>query len=147
MSVQKALITRLKAGLAPHVGPRVLPGFVSDKVRLGLHRSGNAYTTVHRMGTPGLHHMGGAAGLVVRARFQIDHRAPTTAKRDAMAEAARLATDGFRGEVEGVDIRVISMEQKGIDMIEAPKSKQERPIYRSTQEVAIGYAETAAAFS
>ena len=127
------------------VGSRIYQDFAQRSALERLYKHGESYITFQQTSNVGGHSTL-TADVTTRLGFQVDVWAPTTAKRETLTSAIRLALDGYRGHVGDADIRHIALENKGTDSVEEPETAKEKPIFRSTITATVWIAETAPTF-
>lgn len=104
MSIEAALFTLLTttpsiaAKVADRVYPKQLP---QDPTTPAI--------VYHRISGPREHSHDGSSGLA-HPRFQLDMYAGSYLEAKALADAVRVAIDGYKGTVEGVEIQAIFLE-------------------------------------
>lgn len=86
-------------------------------------------------------------GGIARANVQVDAWAETSLSRATVAEALRVALDGFRGAMgsELLDVRAVIVDGP-FNSMERPEDASEEPIYRARMSVQVIHAESIPTF-
>ena len=108
MSLEAAIVAKLKgdAGVKALVASRIYPNVAPKGAR------GGAYLVYQRISTPRVRSMDGPSGLA-SPRLQLTCYGPTYAKAMALAEAVRLALDGYAGVTGGVTVQGVTVLDEG----------------------------------
>ena len=143
MSVESALYSYLTGvtGVTDVIGTRLYSDLANAS---GITRPFVSYFVVSENPS---RHFGGPAGLKF-ARIQMDVWASSGPSRRAVAEALRLALDGFSGTM-GAELLVVR--RCALDMVRNtyvdPEDGTETPTYRATIEVEITHQESVPTFA
>ena len=90
------------------------------------------------------HVLGGAAGITT-ATVQVDCWGLKLSDVETLAEAVRVALQGFMGSMGSVSVHFVSIENEH-DQHEAPKDASETWLYRRVIDVQVKYAESVPTF-
>ena len=139
MSAHEAIYTRLSGNAAVRaiVDDRIYPARTPQDTTLPK----IVFTTISQGRAP---NTAGASG-VTNPRIQIDCWADSNAGADALADAVRLALDGYRGTVASVQIRSCFLDAQR-DAIVEPRDGGEQRIFGRSLDFNIWHLETVPTF-
>lgn len=135
VSAHEAIYAKLSGDSAVRalVGDRIYPARTPQDTTLPK----IVFTTITEGRAPT---MAGSSGAV-NPRIQIDCWADSNAGADALADAVRLALDGYRGTVASVQIRSCFLDSKR-DAIVEPRDGTEQRIFGRSMDFSIWHFET-----
>lgn len=143
----------IEAGLFSHLAANAavsaLVANADNTKRIYPHRAPQGATfprvTYFRVDSQHKHHMTAAAGHV-EARLQIDCWALTYAAAKSLADAVRVALDGYRGTWSPESVRsCLLIDQR--DQHEAPAQADDGGIYRVSMDFRVAFTETVPTFA